>query len=819
MFDGFLIKCSNEKNQGELIMSGHVVKVVLENTKPPIWRRIVIPENIRFDDLHEIIQIAFNWDEMHPHEFSFPYGPFRIVSSEPGRLPFSAFETNVIYEDYCDKVNWIRYTYSLDEMINQRINHKIIYERLDESYNYRYATVLKAKGNSHGDLEYGFLGEEEASEDEEFSMEHTNAMLENFVIPRRKSKLAKAKLARDRELEEEILKLSEEITKYKKENEQIRESAWDRSIQISEVTKKNSISKRILAIEEWEAFADLKLEDINSASQFISGHLTHTVESHEISPNQTTLFGVDNTEDRVTQKNIKVIFPREKIEVSLNKPSKSMRQYLSELNAKEVRIHSKYLHLNTPRNATKNDGLDSLEALFKKQPEYILWIFNEEEWRALAQLFTLEAGEALPYIDIYSVSKAMSIGLLDCKISNRNSNYRVTFTFAREMKEIVKTFNQRRLENLFHQLETLDENLRPIILVYGMMDLESLYALYNKYNTQKITYTEFKRLIYWRGIFNGHLRAFDNLLDGKSYAAAIQIDYDLAISMREEYMEGKPYKAHDKKSLMELARGFDLFYESWHQYSQYLLLGLGFDEEAISHWLPEAYVQVINGASSTDLIHSTLEFREPKNIFEYRELWYTVFHTVMETGLVGLKGYSRIDYINMERMLPKLLPAVTNRRDVVRIGRTTHIYEMSQYIQLEVFNYGLLEIPEAIKGMSSLINKYGNANEELKFILAEMHEMNGNFKEAKKILLEIKLGSKKEDYMVEKLISLMNERIKTDCYQTYPEENLKNYTNNVVPFPIKKNTNTNAKVKEVKIGRNDPCPCGSGKKYKNCCRK
>ena len=21
----------------------------------------------------------------------------------------------------------------------------------------------------------------------------------------------------------------------------------------------------------------------------------------------------------------------------------------------------------------------------------------------------------------------------------------------------------------------------------------------------------------------------------------------------------------------------------------------------------------------------------------------------------------------------------------------------------------------------------------------------------------------------------------------------------------------------MKIGRNDPCPCGSGKKYKNCC--
>lgn len=24
-------------------------------------------------------------------------------------------------------------------------------------------------------------------------------------------------------------------------------------------------------------------------------------------------------------------------------------------------------------------------------------------------------------------------------------------------------------------------------------------------------------------------------------------------------------------------------------------------------------------------------------------------------------------------------------------------------------------------------------------------------------------------------------------------------------------------VKENKVGRNDPCPCGSGKKYKKCC--
>ena len=30
---------------------------------------------------------------------------------------------------------------------------------------------------------------------------------------------------------------------------------------------------------------------------------------------------------------------------------------------------------------------------------------------------------------------------------------------------------------------------------------------------------------------------------------------------------------------------------------------------------------------------------------------------------------------------------------------------------------------------------------------------------------------------------------------------------------------TKPKIAEKKIGRNEPCPCGSGKKYKKCCGK
>jgi uncharacterized protein YecA (UPF0149 family) len=36
-------------------------------------------------------------------------------------------------------------------------------------------------------------------------------------------------------------------------------------------------------------------------------------------------------------------------------------------------------------------------------------------------------------------------------------------------------------------------------------------------------------------------------------------------------------------------------------------------------------------------------------------------------------------------------------------------------------------------------------------------------------------------------------------------------------FPGLSNNKVKSKQYETKVGRNDPCPCGSGKKYKKCC--
>lgn len=44
-------------------------KIVLKNTKPPIWRRIQVPGDYTFWDLHVAIQDSMGWTDTHLHEF------------------------------------------------------------------------------------------------------------------------------------------------------------------------------------------------------------------------------------------------------------------------------------------------------------------------------------------------------------------------------------------------------------------------------------------------------------------------------------------------------------------------------------------------------------------------------------------------------------------------------------------------------------------------------------------------------------------------------------------------------------------------------
>ncbi|MBX7255885.1 MAG: hypothetical protein K1Y02_05955 [Candidatus Hydrogenedentes bacterium] len=54
------------------------IKITLDDIKPPIWRRVLLPGNASLADLHFLIQDAMGWENGHLHEFEIAkksYGP------------------------------------------------------------------------------------------------------------------------------------------------------------------------------------------------------------------------------------------------------------------------------------------------------------------------------------------------------------------------------------------------------------------------------------------------------------------------------------------------------------------------------------------------------------------------------------------------------------------------------------------------------------------------------------------------------------------------------------------------------------------------
>ncbi|RKS09570.1 pRiA4b ORF-3-like protein [Nocardiopsis sp. Huas11] len=49
----------------------HRLKIVLEGTRPQVWRRVEVPSVTRLSDLHRLIQVAMGWEDTHLHAFEF----------------------------------------------------------------------------------------------------------------------------------------------------------------------------------------------------------------------------------------------------------------------------------------------------------------------------------------------------------------------------------------------------------------------------------------------------------------------------------------------------------------------------------------------------------------------------------------------------------------------------------------------------------------------------------------------------------------------------------------------------------------------------
>ena len=122
---------------------GFVFKITLNDSKPRIWRRIIVPANYTFFDLHCAIQDAMGWTDSHLHAFRLdtrsqpkakrPSGSAKIISIELPNPEMDAFDAVSSKDEREEKIaDWFparmkQCTYEYD--FGDGWTHTIAFER------------------------------------------------------------------------------------------------------------------------------------------------------------------------------------------------------------------------------------------------------------------------------------------------------------------------------------------------------------------------------------------------------------------------------------------------------------------------------------------------------------------------------------------------------------------------------------------------------------------------------------------------------------------------------------------------------------------
>jgi hypothetical protein len=81
-------------------------------SKPPVWRRVLVPAEIRLDRFHGLIQCVMGWDDYHTHVFSTDAGEYGVTDPELGHRDERRTTLAQLLDEPGDR---LRYTYDFGD--------------------------------------------------------------------------------------------------------------------------------------------------------------------------------------------------------------------------------------------------------------------------------------------------------------------------------------------------------------------------------------------------------------------------------------------------------------------------------------------------------------------------------------------------------------------------------------------------------------------------------------------------------------------------------------------------------------------------------
>lgn len=148
-------------------MKAYKIKIVLKDSIPLIWRRVIVPSEITFKKLHDIIQLSMGWKDDYLYDFNISKEKLRITGDEEAILEYEFYSkkkltekndpngyiakmleikpklsTEIKIDKYLTECKTIEYIYDFGDYWK----HDIILEEIIEDYEYEHPICIDGKG-------------------------------------------------------------------------------------------------------------------------------------------------------------------------------------------------------------------------------------------------------------------------------------------------------------------------------------------------------------------------------------------------------------------------------------------------------------------------------------------------------------------------------------------------------------------------------------------------------------------------------------------------------------------------------------------------
>lgn len=750
-------------------MAGFLVKIAIEDTHPPVWRRLLIPEKINFADLHEIIQISFGWRQSCRHDFTFPKKCLRIFS-DGDEWGIGRNENDVLVDDYIEQCTFIRY--SLDDEWESSL--KIILEKKDAEYRERFAKIIKAKGD-------------------DCAIADTNEQLKKLVLPERVSNIREG-------------------------------TEWDFNESLDTILQreleKNELNPRVFA------------EFISAAANLENGKKKQTAVSSEVSEIGQMVRNWQNLVDEITDDSYKVtsFHPISHIKIVKRTSEKTSFEMLRKLTKREAADYCKYLNLTVSPADAKEEQIVKIAAFLNENPIYYLWQMEIEEAKAFLNICRQADGPVKYNFCTETLYFAIGIGLAEIYVKSNGMQREAEICVAKNTVSLMKNITMQKLKSEVQKLDKVRRDIFPILQMYGMVDFRTLFERCREYIGLKMEEEEFYRFLYWHLKMRDEVQTATCAADKKPYVALKEVDMNRAMSLQITMGVFFLYKVCTKEEQKLWAKGFCQVYDSWHLYADFLVHGCRVEEEVCRLHLRTAFQAVRNGANIKELMELLLKIYTPRSAYEYKEIWEIQISLLMETSVYGLKGHSRQKFRELMGKLPEELRLAPERGlSEEQIKEHSHIYQMSNDIQERLYFVMDKDYREGEKILEKLLEQTRGRNGEMILYAASHYACNGKLKKAYELVsCALKTCSDADGSLKGTLKMLDDMADVADNFEEGFTDNslfsqvlVKNpkiigeRDDKIISFPQKAEKTYRKEMK--KIGRNAPCPCGSGKKYKHCC--